>query len=309
MSEVKAEQQHPRAQQMPIIVGPEFQAKWVENLPSEEYHADRTAVSSSGLRKALKSAATFRANWLSHEEEGTKVMQFGTLAHLCVLEPWKFMQTYVVQPDFGDMRSSKNRASRDEWRAEQKPGTTIVTQEEYDTLQGMVEALVAHPDARAALTNGKSELSGWYRDQETGLLCRIRPDFLHFNGKALIDIKTTVDCEAGRFSRAISSYGYHVQLAMYAAGCEAITGIRVEFPTIIAIEKKPPYEIAVYVLDQGSMDVGTALYRRALRRIAESIRTGNWAMYQKEVQSIAIPKWEFDAAGDEGLETEIGTEE
>lgn len=278
---------------LPTIVESSYLAHWREGLSIEEYHGDKAAVSSSGVRRALKSAASFKAYWLGQSEPETKVQRFGTVAHMCMLEPWRFAQTYCVQPDFGDMRSSTNRAKRDEWRAGLAPGSTAVTQAEYDQLHGMIESLMKHDDARDCLTNGKSELSGWYRDAETGLLCRLRPDFLHFNGKALIDIKTTRSCEERHFARTILDYGYHIQLAMYAAGCEAITGVRVKLPTIIAIEKAPPYEVAVYVLDEGAMDLGTAMYRRGLRRIAAAVKDDKWPGYQSGVRQISVPAYAF----------------
>ena len=268
--------------------------EWAPQMGEANYHADKRALSSSGVRKAVKSAATFRDYWTGKiKDEETDAMLFGRLAHISILEPTRFMEGYKVMPDFGDMRSSANRAKRDAWTADQKPGTIVVTEEECTNLTGMLKAITEHEDARMCLTNGTAELAGYYRDDETGLLCRFKPDFFSFDGRRLADIKTTKDCDAWFFGKDTLNRLYHVQLAMYCEGLKALTGVEVKFPTLIAVEKKPPYEVAVYVLDDAAMELGRALYRRALRRIKLAIDSGVWAKYQTRAQNLALPAYAF----------------
>lgn len=286
-----------------MIVGP-YENHWKEDLDPALYHADRGALSSTGLRKLIKSPAKFKSYWQGElSDEVTDAMHFGTLAHTAILEPKRFMEGYQLIPEFwgytakGERTTSRNcKEVKDKeamFYATLPKGTIAVEQEEYNNLTGMMGAILDHKDACVALTNGKPELSGWYVDKETGLLCRIRPDFLHFNGRTLVDVKTTKDCEAFSFARDIYSHGYHIQLAMYAAGCEAITGVKVKFPTIIAIEKQPPFEVAVYVLDDAAMDLGEAMYRRGLRRLKEALTTGVWPKYQSQAQNISLPGYAY----------------
>ncbi len=291
---------------LPTIFDPNgmFKPRFAEGVSSEEYHADKACVSSSGVRRAVRSAAQFKAYWSGDiVTEETKTMRFGTLAHLAILEPKRFMEGYALVPKFtgytkkGELTDNPNclevQQAKEAWYAKLAPGTVAVTEEEYETLSGMLEAVLQHDDARVALTNGKAELSGWYVDKETGLHCRIRPDFLHFNGKVLVDLKTTRDCEAWSFGKDIYQMGYMTQLAMYCAGAEAITGEKVKFPTLIAIEKEPPYEVAVYVLDDAAMDLGMGMYRRGLRRIKEALISGVWPKYQSRAQNISLPAYAF----------------
>jgi hypothetical protein len=287
-----------------MIVGP-YEAHWKEDIPNTVYHADRDSISSSGVRHAVKSAARFRAYCAGElTEEETPAMKFGTLAHKCILEPNDFLSQYVVKPKFTgytkDMKLTDSplcqevKEKTSAWLLEQaKHNKIITTAEEIEHLNGIARAIAGHDDARTALTNGKPELSGWYVDKETGLLCRIRPDFLHFNGKTLVDLKTTKDCESFSFSKDILSRGYHIQMAMYAAGCEAITGVKVKFPTLIAVEKKPPYEVAVYILDDAAMELGEAMYRRGLRAVKEALVSGKWPKYQAQAQNISLPAYAF----------------
>lgn len=279
---------------LPEILPETHEPKWIEGWPDKEYHADKTGVGSSGLRKILKSPATFFANHTKIEpSKPTPAMVFGTLFHQAVLEPNKFLKSHVAMPDFGDCRLKDNKAKRDAWLAELPEGTDILEQKTIDQIIGMVESLQRHADAANLLKNGVPEISGVYRDPETGIKCRIRPDFLQFDLMAMVDLKTTENCTRKSFSRAIFDYQYHFQMAMYAAGVKIIGGKKVDYPTIIAIEKEPPYEVAVYLLDDGVLDLGEQKYRQALNTLKQCLQSNSWPRYQQAIENISVPHWAF----------------
>lgn len=93
---------------------------------------------------------------------------------------------------------------------------------------------------------GKAELSVYWTDPVTGVLCRCRPDFWR---------------------------GYPKHFAF------------------IAVEKKPPYAVGVYVLDSEGVEIGRAQYQHDLRVYAECVRTGEWPGYGDKIQTISIPGW------------------
>jgi hypothetical protein len=276
------------------IVGSEYVNHWNEKQTMAEYHADKTAIGSGKLKTILKSPRTFRAVYEEEQREDTDAFQFGRLVHLAILEPAKFEQTVKLMPDFGDQRSSKNRDAKAAWLAELPPGTELCTQEQLDDLRGMIDSLMAHKEAFAALKNGKTEISGYYRDSETGIKCKIRPDFLQFELNALVDLKTTRDCTREAFSRTVWQYRYDFQLAMYAAGIKEITGRAPKFNAILALEKVKPYEVALYVADEAMMERGELDYRKALRTLKKCITENKFNQpYQTETQSIFLPQWAF----------------
>jgi hypothetical protein len=284
------------------IVGKEFENHWKENQPEQEYHADVTAIGSGRLKVILKSPATFHAMFGERKaEEPSEAMKFGTLVHRAILEPDKLWNSFVVEPAFTgftkDGKESANSADaklkRQAWRNSLPEGTTIVTQDDYDRLRGMMEALLRNRDAFNILKNGKTEISGYYRDPETGIKCRIRPDFLQFNLNALVDLKTTRDCSLNEFSKIIWNYRYDFQLAMYCEGIRQITGKAPDYPAIIAIEKTPPYEVAVYLADEAMLERGALDYRKALRLLKQCLDKNEWPGYQTSVQSISLPQWAF----------------
>lgn len=275
------------------IVGSDFTNHWREGQPEDEYHADSTAIGSGRLKTILKSPATFM-NMMTKPPVGpTEAFRFGRLVHLAILEPAKFRERVIVAPDFGDQRSSVNRNSKETWYKNVHPLNVVCDPEDHETLKGMMTALLNHEHAFRLLKDGKTEISGYYRDPETGIKCRIRPDFLGFKLNVLVDLKTTRDCEMEEFSRACWQYRYDFQLAMYAEGVKQITGKAPDYAIIIALEKTPPYEIAVYTADEAMMERGMIDYRKALRLLKTCLDEKKWPGYQSAVQSITLPPWAF----------------
>lgn len=278
-----------------ITINHNFSPHWKEGQESDDYHADKSAVSSSALRQIEKSPATFYQNFFlktPDTEKKTKAKTIGTLCHQAILEGSKFLENFVIMPDFGDFRSSKNREARDEWLATVE-GKTVVKQDELDVINGTIEAIVAHEGAFNLLKDGKTEISGYYADPETGIVCRIRPDFLSFNLMALVDVKTTIDCSRDGFSKSIWNYRYDFQLAMYCEGIKQITGKEVDYPAFIAVEKEAPYEVAVYIADREMMDKGRDDYRKALRTLKKCLEAGTFPKYQTKIEEISLPRWAF----------------
>ena len=178
---------------LPKIINEPFENQLLEQIPFTDYLAKRDAISSSGLRKVLESPRHYLAWIVGQDEEDTDYFRFGRAAHMMLLEPEEFKKRYIVMPDFGDMRSSKNRTNRDAWLAQQYDSTVVVTQKEQDELVGMANAIMDHDVASGIMKNCKTEMTGYFVDPETKILCKIRPDIIHQDdmGLHIYDYKTT----------------------------------------------------------------------------------------------------------------------
>lgn len=273
-----------------LLAPADYKSHWNEKIKVEEYHADKSAVNSSSLKAMIKSPKAFHESFYGDKTKVTKAMGFGTLAHMAILQGDEFTKRYVVQPEFesktadGKPSDSKNtkfyKDQVDSWKASLSSDSIIVTQEELAKLLGMIDSIKNHAQAMQLLSQGKPELSGYWRDVETGILCRMQADFVSFNLGALVDVKTTSDCSWLDFRRSVEGYDYPFQLAMYAEGIKNITG---QFPKAcfwIAIENEAPYDVAVYQADDIYIQLGQYQYRKAMDKLKECIDTGKFSGIQ-----------------------------
>jgi hypothetical protein len=284
------------------LLAPEgFVAHWNEEIKIEDYHADKTAVNSSSLKKMLKSPLAFHESFYGDKKEPTEAMKLGTLAHMAILQGDEFKKRYAVMPAFesktadGKPSESKNtkyyKDQVEAWRSSLSPESILVTQEDLDKLLGMVNSIKKHPEAMQLLSAGKPELSGYWRDTETGILCRMQADFISFNLGALVDVKTTSDCSESMFKKTIQNYEYSFQLVMYAEGIKHITGKYPEFMVWIAIENIAPYEVRVYQMSPQFEEIGKYQYRLAMNKLKECINSGKFESGQKEIEIITPDYW------------------
>lgn len=273
----------------PLIVGEQFVSHWNIGITNEQYHSDKSAVSSTALRKLLKSPyAFYNYHILGEKTEPTDAMQFGTIFHLALLEPEEFKKRFTLEPEF------KGKGSFNayyEWEKSLPLNSVVLSPEKYKDLIGMIESVKRHWEASAILKESLVEQSGYYRDPLTGILCKLRADFFHPQFLILGDVKTSTDCTVDSFSKTIWNYRLDIQLYMYTLGIQEIMGTAIKYPMFLVIEKKPPYEVALYYGDEDLIQSGKNAYEFCLNRLKVCLENDDWPGYQQSNQSISLPKW------------------
>jgi len=178
-----------------------------------------------------------------------------------------------------------------EW-TENNPGRIVLSPEVWDQLHAMRDAVHNHPAAHALLTSvpGEAEKSVYWIDPTTGVLCRCRPDWWR-EDNVLVDVKTTDDASPEGFAKSMANWRYDVQAPYYMDGVKLATGRDVKAFVFIAVEKKPPYAVGVYVLDSAILELGRAQYQHDLRVYAECLANDNWPGYGDKIQTINMPAW------------------
>lgn len=296
-----------RSSHLPEIVGPDFKAHWKEGVSNEDYHADRSAVSSSGLKIILnKSPRHFHYHWTSGapDEEESNALRFGSLCHMALLQSDLFRESYKVEPIFegptkDGVMSSRSKIAlirKAEWHKKLRRGTLVVTQKDYDMITGIVYSVLDHPVANGIIADGTPEISGWFRDPDTGIKCRIRPDIFGQQSLSLSDFKTARDASADEFAKQMGNLMYHVSMAMYYDGVFQITGQYPKVTSFIPVEKDPPYACAVYAVSQEDIEIGRAWYKHALALLKECMTKEKWPSYQHEAQDIELKPWHKNKA-------------
>lgn len=191
-----------------------------------------------------------------------------------------------------------------EWERNNQ-GRTVLTQDQWDTLHAMREAVEAHPAAKALLSApGDAEMSVYWRDPVSDALCRCRPDYWRHDG-ILVDLKTCEDASPEGFAKSVAGWRYHVQHPYYMDGIELMRHqakrLDIAKPkafVFIAVEKKFPHAVGVYVLDDASVEIGRAEYQADLNLYAECDQADKWPGYPDKITSISLPKWALNKGAD-----------
>ena len=252
-------------------------------ISNKEYRQSE-GISSSELKKLMKSPLHYRYWKDNPEESDTPALLVGRACHKYVLETYDFYNEFAVAPNF-DRRTKEGKAS---WLLfqDQNEGKDIITQEQFEQIEKMRTAAHATPFV-CKLLSGEKELSFWGVDEETGLAIKCRPDCItEWNGKhILIDYKTCADAENIKFCRDSIKFGYDLQLAMYREILKQNTG-HDYMVVIIAQEKTPPYATNVFQLSENYLQNGEMLYKEMLKIYKECLETGAWHGYMKHGISI-----------------------
>ncbi len=244
------------------------------------------AVNWSSLKLLRQSAMAYRYG-LTHQRDDSIALAMGRLVHSLVFEPETFGRTYAIWE--GDRRTG------DKWEAfkEANQGKTIFKAKEIDEATAMADAVRLHPLVAPYLEDGQFEQPLLWTDAATGLKCKARPDWLVPGRRTLLDLKTTVTIEGRRFGNAAARYGYHCQLAHYAAGVEAALGWKPEQIKLVAVEKTAPYDVAIFNLVEADLYAGQAEVAELLAKLQAYRAADSWPGRYVEEQALQLPAWVF----------------
>lgn len=264
----------------------------IQNMPSEVYHSI-LAMSAGGLKRMRQSPAHFYGLQLDPNRPPsapTPAMQNGTLVHTALFEPDQVSARYAVRPPGLGARTKDGNA----WIADAEAnGLIVITPEQEAAALSQARAIRALPEVEALLSEGMPEASAFWIDEQTGELCKCRPDWVSpaGDGVILVDGKTCQDASPEGFGRAIWTFGYHLQAAWYSDGYQRATGQRVHGFVFAAVESSWPHAAAGYMLGDDVLDKSRAECRRLLDLYAECRRTNTWPGYPAQIQAINLPKW------------------
>lgn len=274
-----------------------------DDVPANVYHSKILGVASKGaLDRVRRSPAHYRAWIAGYEKKETPALSLGRAIHMAILEPDVFARTYLIEPSFGDVRKTdrttkeqakEHKTRREAWRLEHA-GATILEAKSAQTTLGMVQAIASDPTAADMLSEGVPEVTIKWVDRETGLVCRLRVDFLVERLGLVLDVKSCEDARDDAFGRSVEAYGYHRQEAHYLDGLHEV-GLDVDDFVFLPIEKEPPYAMDFFQLDDEDRATGQQQVRAARRRLAECLARDEWPAYRRpesrETRRVGRPRW------------------
>ena len=266
---------------------------FVDGLSADEYHADRTSISSSGLRALLNPGCPAQFKYdRDNPAPPKREFDLGHAAHKLVLGEGE----EIVVTEYDDWRTKAAREERDEIRA---GGAVPLLFHEGEQVQAMADAIRRHPLAGPLFApgNGIAERSIYWTHPDTGVRVRVRPDWLMVRPDVtlVVDLKTAADASPDGFSKSIESYSYHQQGALYLDGVQA-AGLAPEGARFLFVvqSKKAPYLVTVGELKDQDQDIGRGRNEVALRIYRDCITTDEWPDWTgpvDQIPQIGMPSW------------------
>jgi PDDEXK-like uncharacterized protein DUF3799 len=265
----------------------------IDGLSAEAYHADRTSISSSGLRALLAPGCPAQFKYdRDHPQPPKKEFDLGHAAHLYVLGEGPELEVI----DFPDWRKKDAQIQRDEAYL---AGKVPLLTKDHDEVQQMAAAIRQHPVAGPLFTpdGGVAEQSIYWTDSRTAVRCRCRPDWMPHrqeNGRlVVVDYKTAKAVDDAALQRAVYERGYHAQAAFYLDGVKAAGLAGDQEPAFIFVfqSKTAPYLVHLVELDFPALTLGAARNERALRTYAECERTGIWPGFNDRITYLPLPPY------------------
>jgi len=197
-------------------------------------------------------------------------------------------------------------------------GKRIINNEDFQTLAGIRASLSKRPAVKEIFSKGFAEVTLIWRDEETGIMCKCRLDYLR--PEAIADVKTFSLKSKGKplyeiMCREIINNKYNLQFVIYHQALEAvIKKIRgnkakaygevskewmdkfLEHSTkqffIAFVRTAAPYQIKAIELEKGVAGAGANAYyqvandiwRLTLNKFKRALDSGDWS--EKEVETL-----------------------
>lgn len=265
-----------------------------KNLSIEDYHYSEEYteyLSASSIKEAKKSLKAFKRYQDSREERERKIhFDFGNAFELALVDLKEYTNKVTVLN--ADLRPSpeKTFAAKDNkaWKLDIEAEATAqnhylineVGDHSAETIQRMLVSCNAEPTIKALLSKVEYQYSFFWKDAETGLKLKTRPDVSIVNKNNLIDIKTTDDASPRAVANAISKFNYPTQACMQIDGVQQ-TGYIGEVDNYfwLFVEKKAPFDAVLYEFSKEDRALKMADYKRTLKAIAIAKESNKYPGY------------------------------
>jgi len=283
------------------------------NLSNEDYHND-PAISNSNIKNLLISPMKYWRNSPlnpKREYKQTPSMKMGNALHCYLMEKERFYRDYVVLPkldidsDFYKLESQKTdfnqnfslRKTKDAKTFEYIGSKIKISEEDFAEIKERVDYFESLPTAGALFQDGFMEVSIFWRDAETGLMCKCRMDWL-----ALVYIADYKSLEnITKIKNQIGDYDYYIQAAYYMEGLrifkqnpkchdantqqEAFVKELIKIPSskfVFAFQEKEDLMVRLKMFREDVIESAEHLFRRGLD------------IYKTNIEKYGAERWEDD---------------
>ncbi len=268
------------------------------HMSNEEYQA-APGLRSGMLRDlACMTAKEARHKW-DNPEERSDAFNVGEAAHRAILEGDLEFSGFYLLPK-GHKGSNKAGMARiDEAKA---LGKTPLKWEQHQAVKAMAAAILENTLARRMLENIQPEVSLFWIDRETGLLCKARFDGMPRSFRFILDLKTTRRSLSDEdIDREILEYRYDLQGDWYERGARALGMFdNAQFLPLFQ-QKKPPFDCRAKLIRPSTRAFARVHNDHWKQVYADCLARDEWPGWPEEITEAGAPGWAEKRWEDEDL--------
>lgn len=258
------------------------------DIEENTYHAIN-AIGSSTIKRFH-----YRPSSILEPMEVSEDMNLGS-AQDCysLMGPEYFHKKFVVAPEFGDMRKTDNKVAMAEWELAVTGKVILpatVTPKKIPTMKAIKDVdnflFNLHPCTKELLRTGQQQVSVFWQDEVTGLLCKGRFDHApDRTTKTLIDLKKCG--QIGKFRNQIRSLRYDLQAGHYTVGANA-NGYEVDAFGFIAFNFGNPPQAKVIWITGEALSEARDISKQTVSLIQECRQAGKYPDYEIPLNTTRI---------------------
>lgn len=284
------------------------------DISIQDYHANKTHISSTGIKLVKKSLALWK--WMQTHPQETKLhWDFGNAFEVALLDKSNFEKfVAILQTHAWIAKANEGRE-----KPYASPKLSKIYQEEllkfekknadryqipdvgpqsFEYLEYMLES--CHKDAviQKLISNTEYQVSLFWTDEQTGINLKTRPDICKRKKNVIVNLKTITDGSPQEFSRELANYDYPLQAAIEIRGCiESGLMPSVDNYFWLVVEKVPPFNATLYEFEYGdrqySFDELDFLLQKIQRASEENKYPGygDRAANEYGILTAQIPLW------------------
>lgn len=241
----------------------------INNCTNEEYHGDKSYLSSSNLKLLLKDLPKFKKEFIDGIKERKQVNAFdeGNYAHSLILEPEAIEAEYGFFPGF-------RKAGKD-WETfkTSNAGKILLSKPQKHRVEQWVEAYKKRPEAVNLIQGGYPEHS--VAGKLAGVPIKVRADYINPELGYIADVKTTsYSPDVETFKYVVENLKYDLSAALYCKMFEQYYGKKFDFYFIVLGKKDVACE--VYKASEETLRTGELQVMESLKIYKNCLETGDW---------------------------------
>ncbi len=281
------------------------------DISIDDYHADKTWFSSTGLKKAKKSLKLFKM-FLDGEFdfEHKKAFDFGNAFELALLDKDNFENKVAIDSEIidqimiskPDTKNPRATTIYKEWLEAQFFQKKYIIpgegKESFSVIEKMLKSCYQDAVIQQLIKGIEYNYSLIWIDKETGLQLKTRPDICKTKKNIIVNLKTTTDGSPEQFSKDLAKYDYPFQACMEIDGAIS-TGF---MPTVdnyfwLVCEKEPPYSATLYEFMPEDIAYCMDEYHYTLKIVSDAKKAGVYPSYSQRaankygILEAKIPLW------------------